>query len=204
MMKLLLTLTLLLTLNLFASNEALLKQKCLNDDAKACYELGFPLTQGDNAKVQDYLEQGMAYMRKACIYGEEKGCDVMGERYFKDKNYIIATEYLTKSCYRGVKTACESVAVIYRDGHLKKFDDVKAKEFFEKACILHSGSACFNVAIIYRAGLGAKKNRIQEKEFYQKACDENLTVGCERFIDLDNEDKGIQTGIIATITNWFN
>ena len=204
MKKVLLSLSLLLiNLDLSASSQADLKEKCLKNDAKACYELGFPLTQGDNAKVQDYLEEGMAYMRKACRYGENRACDVLGARYFKDKSYMIATKYLSKSCDRGIKTACESLGVIYRDGHLKKFDDVKAREFFDKACTLHSGSACFNVAIIYRAGLGVQKSRSQEKVFYKKACDENLTVGCERFTELDNEDKGIETGFLATIKHWF-
>jgi len=203
MKKTLLSLTLLLTLNLSASSKAELKAQCAKDDAKACYELGFPLTQGENAKAQDVLEEGMAYLRKACLYGENRACDVMGDRYYQDKNYIIATEYLTKSCNRGVKTACESVGVIYRDGHLNKHDDVKAREFFEKACELKSASSCFNIAIIYRGGFGVKKSRSQEKAFYKKACDANLTVGCERFIELDNEDKGIETGFIATIKNWF-
>jgi TPR repeat protein len=203
MKKTLLLLSLLFTFNLSASTDGLLKQKCLNDDATACYELGFPLTQGDNAKVQDYLEEGMAHMRKACMYGENKACDVMGAQYYKDKNYIIATEYLTKSCNRGVKTACESVAVIYRDGHLKKFDDVKAREFFTKACELKSGDACYNVAIIYRGGFGIRKSRATEKEFYKKGCDAGLKAGCDRFTELDNEDKGIETGLWADIKNWF-
>ena len=203
MKKTLLTLTLLLTLNLSASTEALLKQKCANDDATACYDLGFPLTQGDNAKVQDYLEEGMAYMRKACMYGENKACDVMGAQYFKDKNYIIADEYLTKSCNRGVKTACESLGIIYRDGHLKKFDDAKAREFFTKACDLKSGDACYNVAIIYRGGFGVTKSRATEKEFYKKGCDAGIKAGCYRFTELDNEDKGIETGLWADIKNWF-
>lgn len=203
MIKKLLTLSFLLSLSLLASDNNLLKQKCLNDDATACYKLGFPLTQGDNAKVQDYLEVGMAYMRKACLYGENKACDVMGARYYKDKNYIIATEYLTKSCNRGVKTACESLGVIYRDGHLKKFDDAKSREFFTKACELKSGDACYNVAIIYRGGFGVKKSRAQEKEFYKKSCESGLKAGCDRFTELDNEDKGIETGIWVSIKNWF-
>ncbi len=203
MTKILLTLSLALMLNLSASSEALLKQKCLNDDATACYELGFPLTQGENAKAQDILEEGMAYIRKACLYGENKACDVMGARYFKDKNYVIADEYLTKSCNRGVKTACESVGIIHRDGHLNKHDDAKAREFFTKACNLKSGDACYNVAIIYRGGFGVTKSRTTEKAFYKKACDAGLKAGCDRFTELDNKDKGIETGLWADIKNWF-
>ncbi|CAA6812691.1 MAG: Unknown protein [uncultured Sulfurovum sp.] len=203
MIKTLAILTFLLTVNLWATSEGLLKQKCANDDASACYQLALPLTQGNNAKAQDILEKGMAYMRKACLYGENRACDVMGAQYYKDKNYIIATEYLTKSCNRNIKTACESVAVIYRDGHLNKHDDAKAREFFTKACELKSGDACYNVAIIYRGGFGVQKSRETEKKFYQKACDAGLKAGCNRFTELDNKDKGIETGFWADIKSWF-
>ncbi|CAA6805658.1 MAG: Unknown protein [uncultured Sulfurovum sp.] len=203
MKKILLTLILLLVVNLSASNYELLKQKCANSDATACYEVGLPLTQGDNAKVQDILDEGMSYMRKACHSGEERACDVMGAQYYKNKNYAIANKFLTKSCDRGIKSACESVGVIYRDGHETRQDDVKAREFFTKACELKSGDACYNVAILYRGGFGVEKDRTEEKEFYQKACDAGLKAGCDRYTELDNEDKGIETGILATIKGWF-
>ncbi|CAA6824170.1 MAG: Unknown protein [uncultured Sulfurovum sp.] len=203
MKKIILILIPLLTFNLWASNKELLKQKCANSDAEACYEVGLPLTQGENAKVQDILDEGMSYMRKACHSGEERACDVMGAQYYKNKNYTIAKKFLTKSCNRGIKSACESVGVIYRDGHDTRQDDVKAREFFTKACELNSGDACYNVAIMYRGGFGVEKNRITEKAFYKKGCDAGLKAGCDRFTELDNEDKGIETGILSKIKGWF-
>ena len=203
MIKILLTLSFLTSINLLADNTALLKQKCANSDANACYELGFPLTQGENAKVQDTLEEGMSYMRQACHSGKEEACDIMGAQYYQNKNYAIANKFLTKSCNRGIKSACEAVGVIYRDGHDTKQDDVKAREFFTKACELKSGDACYNVAILYRGGFGVTKDRSIEKSFYKKACEANLQAGCDRFTELDNEDKGIETGLWADIKNWF-
>jgi TPR repeat protein len=203
MNKLFLTLILVFTYQLSAQIDPILKQKCLNNDALACYELGLPLVKGENEKVQDTLEEGMAYIRKACTHGEERACDILGERYYKDKNYRFAVTYLEKSCNRGIKTACESLGVIYRDAHIGKQDDVKAREFFTKACELKSGDACYNVAIIYRGGFGVDKNRTQEKHYYQKGCNAGLKAGCDRFTELDNEDKGIETGILATIKGWF-
>lgn len=193
----------LLLIKLSASTEALLKQKCANNDATACYEIGLPLTQGDNAKVQDILDEGMSYMRKACHNGEERACDVLGAQYYKNKNYAYAEKFLSKSCNRGVKTACEAMGVIYRDGHDVKQDDVKAREFFTKACDLRSGDACYNVAIMYRGGFGVDKNRTMEKSFYKKGCEAKLKAGCDRFTELDNEDKGIETGILSKIKGWF-
>lgn len=203
MKKILITLILGFSHQLLAETNQVLKQKCLNNDATACYELGVPLIQGENEKVQKYREEGMAYIRKACTHGEEKACDIIGERYYKDKNYGFAITYLTKSCDRGIKTACESMGVIYRDAHIGKLDDVKAREFFTKACELKSGDACYNVAIMYRGGFGVDKNRTQEKLFYKKGCEADLKAGCDRFTELDNEDKGIKTGIMATIKGWF-
>jgi TPR repeat protein len=188
---------------LMASDAGALKNACKAGNATACYDYALPLTQDDNAKTQDILEEGMAYMRRACLSGEEKGCDVMGDRYFIDKNFGAARPYLIKSCNRGIKSACEATGTIYRDGHDVKQNDVKAREFFEKACALKSGDSCYNVAIIYRGGFGVEKSRTKEKEFYKKGCDVGLKAGCMRFTELDNEDKGIKTGLWIDIKNWF-
>lgn len=157
MFKNIIALTILTSVTLLSANSEVLKEKCHNNDARACYEFALPLTTGENAKAQDTREEGLSYIRKACILGYDKACDVMGENYYKDKSYIAAKPYLEKSCNRGVKTACESMGVIYRDAHDVKHDDVKAREFFEKACDLKSGSSCYNVAIIYRGGFGVNQ-----------------------------------------------
>ena len=188
---------------IMASDAGAEKNACQAGDATACYNYALPLTQGDNAKAQDILEEGMSFMRKACLLGEERGCDSMGDQYFRDQSFAAARPYLIKSCNRGIKSACEATGTIYRDGHDVKQDDVKAREFFEKACTLKSGDACYNVAIIYRGGFGVTKSRIKEKAFYKKGCDVGLKAGCMRFTELDNEDKGIETGLWADIKNWF-
>jgi len=180
------------------------KVACMANDANACYAYALPLVTGENANVQDTKEEGLSYIRKACVLGHNKACDVLAENYFKDKSYIAARPYLEKSCNRGLKTACESMGVIYRDGHDVRPDDSKAREFFTKACELKSADACYNVAIIYRGGFGVEKSRATEKLYYTKACESGLKAGCDRFTELDNEDKGIETGIIATIKAWFN
>jgi len=179
------------------------KIACLENNASACYDYALPLVTGDNAKVQDIREEGLNFMRKSCVLGFDKACNKMGENYYKDKSYIAAKPYLEASCNRGVKTACEAMGVIYRDAHDVRHDDVKAREFFEKACALKSPDACYNVAIIYRGGFGVTKSRKHEKTFYKKACDSGLKAGCDRFTELDNEDRGIETGIFENIKAWF-
>ena len=196
-------LTIVTFTSLFASNTDALKNACKENNATACYLFALPMVTGENQKVQDIKEEGMSYMRKACIYGENRGCDIMGKNYYEDKNYRIAIPYLEKSCARGVKFACEYMGMIYRDGNDVRPDDIKSREFFEKACDLKSGDACFHVATIYRGGFGVEKSRVKEKEFYKKGCDAGLKAGCDRFTELDNEDKGIETGIWATIKSWF-
>ena len=189
--------------SLFASNANEFQQACRDGNATACYMYGLPLVTGDNAKVQDYREEGLSYIRRACIEGEMRGCDVMGENYYKDKQYLMAIKYLEPACNRGVRTACEHLGMIYRDGHDVRPDDVRTREFFEKACTLGSGDACFNIAIMYRGGFGVEKNRAKEKAYYKLGCDAGRKTSCERYTDLDNEDKGIETGIWTTIKNWF-
>lgn len=181
-----------------------LQNACTENNATACYEFGLPLIKGDNAKAQDIREEGLAYMRKACMLNEYRGCDEMGDNYYRDANYAAAHPYLVKSCNRGIKSACEAVGTIFRDGHHLKQDDVKAREFYLKACDLKSGDACYNVAMMYRGGFGVDKNRTQEKLFYKKGCEAGLEAGCTIFRQLDNEDKGIETGIWASMKAWFN
>jgi TPR repeat protein len=176
----------------------------MDNNASECYKYALPLVTGDNANVQDMREEGLSYIRKSCVLGYDKACDVMGKNYYKDKSYIAARPYLEKSCNRGIKTACEAMGVIYRDAHDVRHDDVKAREFFEKACILKSPDACYNVAIIYRGGFGVPKSREQEKSYYQTSCTHGLKAGCNRFTELDNEDKGLETGVFATLKSWFN
>ena len=203
MFKIMISLTVVTLGLLTASNNVDLKVACHENNATACYMHAVPMVTGDNAKVQDIREEGMSYMRKACILGENRGCDKMGDNYYNNANYRAAIPYLEKSCERDVKFACEAMGTIYRDAHDVKQDDVKSREYYEQACDLKSGDACYNVAIIYRGGFGVTKSRVKEKEFYKKGCDAGLKAGCMRFTDLDNEDKGIETGIWATIKSWF-
>lgn len=188
---------------LFSFDKETYIKECKINNIEACYTLATHLTTGKNAESQDSMEEGMEYMRKACIYGEQKACDRLGDNYFKEKSYGAARPYLITSCERGIKSACEAVGTIYRDGHDVKPDDVISRKFYEKACALKSGDACYNVAIIYRGGFGIEKNRVKEKEFYKKSCDTGLKAGCDRFIELDNEDRGIETTIWSKIKAWF-
>lgn len=188
---------------LHANDNDTLKQACKDQNATACYTYALPMVTGENAKVQDIADKGIAYMREGCALMESKACDFLGEHYFSQKRYRASMPYLEASCDRGVESACVAMGTIYRDGHDTRPDDVKSRIFYEKACDLHSGDACYNVAIIYRGGFGVEKNRAKEKAFYKKACDAGLKVGCDRYVELDNEDKGIETGLWATIKSWF-
>lgn len=203
MLKIIISFTVFTLGTLMASNAVDLEVACKENNATACYMHALPMVTGENAKVQDIREEGMSYMRKACIFGENRGCDKMGDYYYKNASYRAAIPYLEKSCARGVKFGCEAMGTIYRDGHDVRQDDVKSREFYEQACDLKSGDACYNVAIIYRGGFGVVKSREKEKAFYKKGCDAGLKAGCDRFVELDNEDKGIETGILATIKSWF-
>ena len=64
-----------------------LKTLCLENNATACYEYGLPMVTGENAKVQDIKEEGMSFIRKACILEEFRACDIMGDNYYKNKSY---------------------------------------------------------------------------------------------------------------------
>ncbi len=203
-MQKILLLYVLLFVWVFAEKSIPLKEACNQENnATACYLYALPLVQGDNAKVQDLKEEGNLYMRKGCSLMNDNACTYLGENYYTEKRYRAAMPYLEQSCVHNIDDACSALGTIYRDGHDTRIDDIKSREYYEKACMLKSADACYAVALVYRAGFGVDKNRTQEKNFYKKACDNNLKVGCDRFTELDNEDKGIKTSMWDRIKSWF-
>ncbi len=180
-------------------------ESCKTGHIKSCFEAGMALTTGENAEDQEKKGLGLELIRKACKYGEVKACDALGDNYFRESHYQAAKPYLEQSCNRGIKTACEAMGTIYRDGHDIRQDDVLAREFYEKACALESANACFNVAIIYRGGFGVEKNRTQEKMYYKKACDAGSKTGCDSYTKMDNKDRGIEEpGFFDKLKSLFN
>lgn len=180
-------------------------EACNKGSIQSCYEAGLALTTGKNAENQEKKDMGLEYIRKACKYGEEKACDVLGNNYLENKHYQAAKPYLEASCSRGIWSACDGLGTMYRDGLEIRQDDVKAREYYEKACELGSKDSCINVAIIYRGGFGVEKNREKEKMYYKKACDNASKSGCKSYKKMDNEDKGIEEpGIWERLKSLFN
>ena len=203
-MKLVWALVLSLTWGTAAETDVLI-DTCNKGNIKSCFEAGELLTAGENAQDQEKKSLGLELIRKSCKHGEVKACDSMGENYFKDKHYQAARPYLEESCHRGVKTACEAVGTIFRDGHETAQDDVLARRFYEKACELKSADSCINVALMYRGGFGVHQERSLEKMYYKKACDAGSQAGCSSYSTMDNEDKGVEgPGFFDKIKSLFN
>ena len=179
---------------------------CRGGDIAQCYQAGLHLTTGENAKDQEKKNLGVEFVRKACKYGETKACDLLGDIYFKEHHYQASMPYLADACNkREVKSACEAIGTIYRDGHETPQDDTLAREFYEKACALKSKDACINVALIYRGGFGVAKHRAKEKYYYQQACQAGSQAGCDSYTTMDNEDKGIEPpSLIDRLKSLFN
>jgi len=89
-------------------------EACHKDDVASCYKAGIALTTGKNAEDQEKKNMGLEYIRKACKFGEEKACDVLGDNYYIDKHYQAARPYLENACNRGIVTACEAMGTMYR------------------------------------------------------------------------------------------
>lgn len=167
-------------------------EACQRGESQSCYLAGKSLITGENAEDQEKKTLGLAYLRKACKYGENEACDLMGMNYYEEKHFGAARPYLEGACKRNIVDACEGLGTIYRDGHDIRANDTLSREYYEQACDLNSSDACYSVAIIYRGGFGVEKSRAKEKAFYKKSCDLKSEAGCERFTELDNEDRGIE------------
>ncbi len=192
-----------LSISLSAMENGGLTKLCQEHNASACYQYALSKAEKNKSGNQELSDDGIIYMREACSLLESKACDFLATYYFDNKLYGAAVPYLNDSCNRGSKDACLSLGSIYRDGHDVRIDDVKSREYYEKACTLKSGDACYAVALVYRAGFGVKKDRFQEKSFYKKACDNGLKAGCDRFTEMDDEDKGIKRSFWEKIKSLF-
>ena len=182
-----------------------LTQDCQNGNVQSCYDVGAVLTSGKNAKDQEKNNLGLEYMRRACTYGHNGGCDALGHNYFKNGHYLAARPLYEKACERGIMSACMGLGTIYRDGHDVRQNDVMSREYYEKACALGSQDSCINVAIIYRGGFGVTRDRNMSKQYYKKACDAGSEAGCDSFRKMDNKDKGIaEPGLWEKLKSLFN
>ena len=182
---------------------------CRSGNVQSCHDAGILLITGKNAKHQEKKDLGLEYIRRACKYGLEKSCDVLGDNYYENQHYLAARPLYEKSCEREIVHACEALGTMYRDGQDVAPDDVVSRQYYEKACELGSKNACINVAIIYRGGFGVEKNRAMSKQYYKKACDAGSNAGCDSFRIMDNRDKGIEEPSIfdklqAKIKSLFN
>jgi TPR repeat protein len=177
---------------------------CVAGETAYCYRAGKALTGGENAKDQKKKEQGMQLLRKGCVYGDPRACDLLGLRYFDEKLYSAAHPYLRQACDSNVTNACTALGTIYRDGHDVKQDDVQARRYYTKACELGSADACINVALIYQGGFWVARSRERSRDFYQKACQAGSQMGCKRFRRLDEEDKGGKHTLWERLRVLFN
>ena len=192
-------------IGVYAADHNIKIQACKAGDIKQCYEVAVVLTTGNNAEDQSKKTLGLGYMRKACKYGHKQACDAMGKNYYAQKNYQAAKPYLVGSCNSGNKDACEAIGTMYRDAQEIKQDDVLAREYYEKACTLGSADACINIAIMYRGGFGVNINKGLEKKFYKKSCDLGKKAGCQRFIEIDKKDRGVEEpSMLERLKSLFN
>jgi len=176
---------------------------CKKGDTLHCYQAGKVLTSGENGKVQEKRELGIGLLRKGCVYGDKRACDLLGMLYFDEKLYRAAHPYLKASCDRNISDACTALGTIYRDGHDIPQSDKEARVYYTKACVLGSADACFNVALIYSGGFGVARSRAESKRFYQKACQNGSKRGCEKYKKMDDVDRGVDTGIWERLRNLF-
>jgi len=180
-------------------------EDCKGEHVQSCFKVGIALTTGENAEDQEKKDLGMEYLRRACSYGETKGCDALGENYFKDQRFFAAKPYFESACERKIVSACSGLGTMYRDGNEVQQNDIKSRKYYEQACTLGDKDACINVAIIYRGGFGIEKSRSMEKAYYKKACDAGSKVGCSSFTRMDNKDKGIEEpGLWDNFKSLFN
>lgn len=169
-----------------------LREQCKNEEEEACKTLA---EKGDIQGLQKLCDEkvGVACVRlgyssqngkkhwyyKGCESSHILSCRLLGDVYFREKNYIQAFEFYSVACEGGNMGACNSVGAFYYSGWGVKQNGVKALEFYTKACDGGDATGCASVGGVYNSGIyGVKKDFIKARSYYAKACELNLAEAC--------------------------
>ncbi|WP_345991856.1 tetratricopeptide repeat protein [Sulfurimonas sp. HSL-1716] len=134
MKKILLIISLFLSVNLFAD---------MMKDGSSAYEKG-------------NLDDAISIWSKACSDGFMEACDKLGSMYYfgygTQKDRLKAKELFLKVCISGNGEDCAKVARMYDYGYGIKQDRKKAAELYKKACDAGFKKSCRKYKELKRKG----------------------------------------------------
>jgi serine/threonine protein kinase len=111
---------------------------------------------------------------QACSGGNGDACLHLGGLYKEgqgvERNYLRASEFLSKGCDAGSPGACNDLGVMYEDGEGVKRDYVQAATLFTKACDANNATSCGSLGFMYSEGHGVEKNSETARKLFNKAC----------------------------------
>ena len=163
MKKVIILLSVLITINLYADSSKNEKSKDAN-----------------NVKIVSTYAALNELYAKSCDTGEMDGCYELGILYQDGKgveqNNTKANELWTKACTAGHAESCLSLGNSYRYGRGVDYDVDRANRLWTKACDEGSGDACFNYIELMETNYTIWD--LEYFEFYHKACYSGVPEAC--------------------------
>jgi hypothetical protein len=126
----------IITLSYGNSNSVDLDKLCINNDAKACFDLGEKYAYGDNKNIKLAIK----YFTKACDLNHTESCFSLATIYHKGRKHKKeSVKYYTIACNNDNGKACNNLGNMYRDGIGVEKNITKALELFQIACDSEDG-----------------------------------------------------------------
>jgi len=111
---------------------------CHKQLGDACQNLGMIYAQGLHNKRKSDNHKAALFFKKACDYGDPKGCHALGIFYDSGKGVVKnakqAVKYYQKACIKDDYRACSNLAVMYYQGTGVKKHAGKSATLFKKGC----------------------------------------------------------------------
>lgn len=166
----------------FGINEILASR---GDDA-AQLNVGYLYYKGSGVK-QSYKKAFM-YFKQSAEQGNNVAQNNLGVMYsegqYVEMNHAIGNEWYAKSIKQGNREAEYHLATAYLGAKGIVRDEDMALMLFTKSARKGNADAMYSLGEMSEEGNGLRKSMEGAKEWYGKACNANLTIGCDKYIEM--------------------
>ena len=149
---------------------------CKSFDGQGCRTLALLIKEGKGGKKDP--ERAHQLLLKACKRNDAPSCDLIAQRWIREKKWEEALKTLKKSCQLLSGFGCYQQGLLFEKGQGVEIDRKQANSLHRKACGLNYADACYALAISYKEGRELKKDPKKYVELITKSCRTRGMYGC--------------------------
>ena len=194
--KIFLVVTLLLSINLNASDMDDAKEACSNDNPLACTHVGIGYVEGIG--IEKNATKAIEFLYKGCHGGDAKGCSAFGYLLIQgmgiEKDIDKGLKLFELACESKEYTSCNNLGSIFIIGQngVKK-DILKGMSFYHKACLGGLAESCSAYGFMLLGNNGIERNEKSAKIYLKKGCDGGDTVACKQLLTISGERNNVSS-----------